>query len=503
MDSTLNEYENSLNESIRKDEVVKATESQESSANVEQRSQTTEGEPQQIDEPTKRAEVPSTEPRQEPNMDRDNEADGVKVTDKVTVKFDENEGLTIISENLNYRIATVEHETIGGLEFDRYKTNMGEEFLHIPSENKLIPPYETPWYALRPNTEVYLDLSYKTDRLLEAISKAGGEVAFRKEMKERGAIFSNGNVYRHLHQQRDGLRADKLISVLKFLGRNLDEPNKHIRAIGHCRAIENPKLPFRLNNNDGARLMGARYSDGTNSASKGRGPRFNYANNDAGQRNRIVESLKNVFGGANILNREYNTGEVAKVRTSSDIVGYVLMRAGAVTGEIVDKNPHIPVLIREGSLEMKREWLIQASGDEGYVWPQKGKVCIGRAVEASSVLSKEMTDRLDGMSWQDKFINRRFVCGIRPCKDLPGDIYGVVEGHPPNLLLEEKKMLSHFDIEARMYPIEMHRGKYGDYSAHWTLQTETREDGRRFAEKIGFPQERKQKKAVSVLRLDR
>nr|MDO8135279.1 hypothetical protein [Candidatus Njordarchaeum guaymaensis] len=431
------------------------------------------------------------------------EHDEVKLDEDTTLKFDVTEGLTVVHEDQTYHVSSVEQGEIGDMEFFKYKTEMGEEFLHITDQDKVVPPNETPWYALPSNTEVYLDREYKHELLDAALDKAGGETALRHELEERGTQISDTFVYKHLHDLRDGMSEDKLIPILDYLGKDLDEINSHITAIGHSRAIENPNLPFNLNNEDGARIMAARFSDGTNCAPEGRGPRFDYANNDAEQRNRVIESLENVFGGANILNREYDNGEVAKVRTSTDVIGHVLERAGAVTGEIVDKNPHIPTWIREGSTENKREWLAQSFGDEGYVWPQRGKVCTGRSVEASSILSEDMSNRLDQMNWEDKFIHGRFVDSVRPCDDLPTDIYQAVRGHPPNLLVEERTMLNDFGIETAMYPSEMHQGKYGDYSAQWVLQTETREDTRRFLDEVGFPQERKQEGLISTLRLDR
>jgi hypothetical protein len=55
-----------------------------------------------------------------------------------------------------------------------------------------------------------------------------------------------------------------------------------------------------------------------------------------------------------------------------------------------------------------------------------------------------------------------------------------------------------------MYPQEIYYGKEeGLYGVNWVLQTETREDARRFYEEIGFPQERKQVALLSMLRHER
>lgn len=102
------------------------------------------------------------------------EKDEVRLSRKTTLKLGVNEGVEIIHENQHYRITTVEQERIGDLEPRSYKTDQGEEFIHIPRQNKAIPPYETPWYALPSNTEIYLDKEYKHELLEAAIDKAGG-----------------------------------------------------------------------------------------------------------------------------------------------------------------------------------------------------------------------------------------------------------------------------------------------------------------------------------------
>jgi hypothetical protein len=429
------------------------------------------------------------------------ERDEARLGDNTVLSFDVNEGLRILHDEVSYRIVDVEHDRIGDMDLYRYLSDRGEEFRHIPDQDKPVPPTETPWYAYPPNTEVNLDKEYKHELLEAAIDKAGGIQILRDELRERGTEINSMFVYKHMHDLRDSMPEDKLIPILNFLGRDLDEVNSHIISIGHIEAVKHPDIPFDLSRKDGTRLVAARDGDGTLSASGDRGPRFHYSNKDAEMRGRLVESLTNVFGGANIINKEYTNGEVDKVRTTSDIIGYALKRAGAVVGEIVILNPHVPTWIEQGSKENKREWLIQTFGDEGFVWANRGKVCIGRSVELGSVLSQDMIQRLDKMDWRTTRINDRFVDDIRPCKDLPADIMQVIKDHPVNLLVDEKKMLEDLGIIADMYPSEVHRGKYGDYAAHWTLQTKTREDTRRFYTEIGFPQERKQNELRIALRL--
>jgi len=419
-----------------------------------------------------------------------------KSRDIATLKL-EGEGFVITHENQNYRITMVEKEKVGGLELYRFKTNQGEEFLCIPRENVTIPPYETPWYALPSTVEIYLDKAYKRELLEAAIDKAGGNSALRQELGERGAHIGHACLYRHLHERADGLRIDKLIPILTYLGRDLNEPNSHITAIGDKRSVENPNLPFKLDNIDGARLHSARFSDGSLSVSQDGELRFVYTNNDAEQRDRIVESLTNVFGRANMPNREEYNDKSAKVRTSTDIIGRVLQRSGAVTGKIIKQNPDIPTFIREGSTEMKREWLRQAFGDEGSVWFNRGQVKLSRAVDATHRLSDEQRKRLDVLSteWKRKTFPDTRGEPTRYCRFddlLPKDIREALELDRPQLLESEARILQNdFGINTKKYP-NMIYTREGGYGVEWVLQTASREDSRMFHKEIGFPQNRKQ-----------
>ncbi|WXG43435.1 MAG: hypothetical protein WED04_05260 [Promethearchaeati archaeon SRVP18_Atabeyarchaeia-1] len=429
------------------------------------------------------------------------EKDEARLDDKTTLKFDMNEGLTIIHKNQHYKITTVEQEKIGDLELNRYKARQGEEFLHIPRENMTIPPYETPWYALSPHTEICLDKNYRHELLEAAINKAGGAAVLGRELEERGTHINVSYLSDHLYGQQDGMRADKLIPILTYIDRHLNEPNSHITAMGGKRAIENPNLPFKLDNIDGARIHAARFSDGTLPAFQDGRLLFSYANNDAEQRNRTAESLENIFGRANISNKEYGNEEVAKVRTSTEVIGHVLQRSGAITGEIIVQNPDVPTFIREGSKEMKREWLKQAFGDEGSVSPKFGLVSLSRVVDPTHRLSDEQRNRVDALSegWQRKLFPSGWEKAENAFRALPGDIREALEPERPRLLESEETMLhDDFGINTNKYPREIYT-REGGYGFRWVLQTNSSEDSRMFYNEIGFPQRRKQEALMRML----
>jgi hypothetical protein len=432
------------------------------------------------------------------------ERDEARLGDNTVLSFDVNEGLRILHDEVSHRIVDVEHDRIGDMDLYRYGSDRGEEFLHIPDQDKLVPPTEMTWYAYPPNTEVNLDKEYKHELLEAAIDKAGGIKALGDELQQRGAEIGGTFVFKHMHDLRDSMPEDKLIPILNYLGRDLDEVNSHIISIGHIEAVKHPEIPFDLGEKQGARLVAARYGDGTLSVAKDHGPTFHYANNDAGMRNGVVESLTNVFSGAHILNREYSNGEVAKVRTGTEIIGYALKRAGAITGSVFEQNPHVPTWIQQGSMEIKHEWLVQAFGDEGYVWPHRGKVCIGRATEIERFLTKDMMDQLEHMEWHERHEFDHYTHHAIACDDLPPELRATIENHPPNLLVDEQILLDSFGIFTKMYAQEIYYGKEeGLYGVNWVLQTKTRDDARRFYEEIGFPQERKQAGLVSMLRHER
>jgi hypothetical protein len=302
------------------------------------------------------------------------------------------------------------------------------------------------------------------------------------------------------------MRVDKLVPILTYLDRNLNEPSSHITAVGKYRAVENPILPFKLDNIDGARLHAARFSDGSLSVCQGQGSRFEYRNNDAEQRNRVVESLSHVFGRANILKREYDDGRVSRVRATTDIIGYVLQRSGAVTGEITTRNPDIPTFILQGSREMKREWLKQAFGDEGSTWPQRGLVTLQRSVDAAHRLSDEQRNRLDILSIGWKRRPQADWWRGEPTRycmfdELPKVMRKALSLERPRLLDSEARMLyDDFGIKTKVYPRSINT-REGGYGVSWMMQTASREDGRRFYNEIGFPQNGKQERLKSMLRI--
>ncbi|WXG43316.1 MAG: hypothetical protein WED04_04625 [Promethearchaeati archaeon SRVP18_Atabeyarchaeia-1] len=490
---------------------------------------------------SKRPEIPTTEPRctnqdkeSEPTTEhQDDEHNSLKLTDnlrvfikanrellmkegitlendearldnKTLVKLGESEGFTIIYENQYYKITTVEKEKIGNLELHKYRTKQGEEFLHVPKENMIIPPYETEWYALPRAADIYLDKEYKRELLEAALDKAGGQVALREEMRKKQTRIGASFLRDHLHGRVDGMTVEKLMLILAYLGRGISEPNRHITAIGCGRAVENPNLPLNLNNIDGARLLAARFSDGSLYVSQGKGPVFDYGNNDANQRKRIAESITNVFGEARILNRGKVRALCGRVRTSTYVIGRTLQRSGAIAGEIVRQNPEIPAFILQGSKELKREWLRQAFGDEGSTWPQRGLVKLSRAVNATHRLSDQQRDLLDASKeWKRKLFTDACKKQIKYCRfsDLPRDIQETLKLEYPRLLESEAKMLREdFGINSNSFPNEVYEGEAG-YSVNWVLQTTSRRDSRIFCSEIGFPQNRKQKVLEDVLKM--
>lgn len=432
----------------------------------------------------------------------------VKLSEKTTLKLDEKDGPAIIERDQHYKITRVDHEKIGDLELNRYKTKQGEEFLHIPKENILVPPYETPWYALPAHTRVYLDYEYKRELLEATIEKAGGKREARQELAQRGTKINREYLIGHLHDQTRGIRPDKLIPILTYLQKDLNEPNSHITGIGTHGAIEKPNLPFKLHNIDGARIEAARFSDGTLSQkSQGRGPEFKYYNRDAELRNSIVESLTGIFGKPNIINREYTDGRVARVHPTTEVIGHALKRSGGVIGEVIKENPDIPTFIREGAKELKREWLRQAFGDEGSTESKELKVTLSRAVDATDMLSDNQKKRLDEISkgWPTKV----FPDGPREynkyCSfgDITSeDIQTALMLKRPRLLESEAKMLhDDFGIETYTGPRSVCRRKDGGYSVTWTMQL-TAEGTRAFFREIGFPQKQKQEKLLKALGIE-
>jgi hypothetical protein len=427
-----------------------------------------------------------------------------KLDEKTTLRLNEKEGLTIIHGDQNYKITMVETEKIGDMELNRYKTKQGEEFFHIPSENKVAPPHETSWYALRGTTSMYLEKNYQRELLKDAIDKAVGVKALQQELDKVGAHTHRDSIYDYWSGRANGMFTEKLIPILRYLNRDLDEPNKHIRALGKGEAIENPKLPFKLDTTDGARLLAARLSDGTLYTTEGRGPRFSYRNNDEEQRNRVAESLRNVFGEINtkyIHYTEYGRDR-SLITTLPEIVGHVLMRAGAVSGEVIKQNPDIPTFIRQGTKEMKQEYMRQVFGDEGTVRTRTATPEMSRAVDVTHRLSEEQRKQLERLSerWDRTTYPDGREVKYTWLSRLPDDIQKAADIRPRLLESEARMLREDFGIQPKISTGKIY-AREGGYSLMCALHI-SKEDTRIFCKEIGFPQQRKQEKLENVLKND-
>ncbi len=425
-----------------------------------------------------------------------------KLDGKTTLRLNEKEGLTIDHGDQHYKITTVEQGKIGDTELNKYKTNQGEEFLHIPKENKLAPPYETPWYALPRTTTLYLDNTYQRELLRNAVDQAGGVKALQQELEKRETHTHKDSLYDYLSGRANGMWAEKLTPILRYLGRDLNEPNSHITAIGLGKAIENPKLPFRLDNLDGSRLIAARLSDGTLTTPKGRGPRFSYRNKDEEQRNRVAESLTNVFGEVNTKYIHYTDHgwEKSVLTTLPEIIGHALQRAGAITGEVVKQNPDIPTFIQQGTKEMKREWLKQAFGDEGTIHPGSATPEMSRAVDITHRLSNEQRKQLDTQSEGWKKITYPEGTEQKYCRlhEIPSDVKEAFNLHPRLLDSEARMLREEFGLDPKISPGKIYP-REGGYGLMCVLSI-TKEDTRTFYNEVGFPQQRKQEKLANMLK---
>lgn len=196
----------------------------------------------------------------------------------------------------------------------------------------------------------------------------------------------------------------------------------------------------------------------------------------------------------NIHIKESDTG--ARVMPSTEIVGHVLKRAGGMPGAIVVKNPDIPIFIQQGSREIKREWLVQAFGDEGST-SYHSFLRLSRSVDATHRLSDEQRNRLDALSkeWKKGWTK---YCRF---KDLPEDIRESLRLERPRLLESEARMLGDdFGIDMAKHP----RGVYqreGGYAVSWDMDSASLKGRRLFFDEIGFPQNRKQDVLRRALRI--
>lgn len=127
---------------------------------------------------------------------------------------------------------------------------------------------------------------------------------------------------------------------------------KEIRK-GKKYSIMNPRLPFNLQCEDGAYLIGCLLSDGTIYIDKkARGiTRLKYSSSDTESTERFIEKLNNIFGTVHI--QIENNGRNAYLKVGSSAVSKAFIRVGVPVGNKTSQECRIPCFIKSNNILLR------------------------------------------------------------------------------------------------------------------------------------------------------
>ena len=263
----------------------------------------------------------------------------------------------------------------------------------------------------------------------------------------------------------------KIYNFLQYYNKDisLNDIEKNIIAIGTGRKrssfIKNPKLPIRFDTKDAARIIMALYCDGW----IGKCLRGGYSNMDIDLRKRVYESFQRVFG-------QMDTVFGWKEFKLPKICSLIIIKAiNFPPGNKTKTNPSFPKFFSNDK-ELIKSALQQAFDDEGHMQYSLNKrdrhVSICQSIDVTNLNPEE---RLRIFKENDK-------------------------KHTPKLLLNIKEMLKLLDIDSRLRCIRQTITKKEEIKHKWLLIISGRENLEKFAEKINFSIQAKQRLLTNAIK---
>lgn len=221
------------------------------------------------------------------------------------------------------------------------------------------------WDELPDTLTLYVD-HYELARIVNEARDIVGP-----EELERDGIVSGSIQQEIVYGDKDTITVGKLKVLLDIVGIPRDEMDNFIYVIGDPEspyAINNPRLPFNFNSEAGAIVLAAALKDGTLHKKEKKGYWFAYYNKDEKNRERVKEAVRKVFGDV----EPHESKERNEISYHSYAIVSALEKMGVPIGKKVGQDYHVPQVVREGGVNVKRAYLHQTFMDEGS-WSPEGK----------------------------------------------------------------------------------------------------------------------------------
>ena len=304
------------------------------------------------------------------------------------------------------------------------------------------------WYDLYEGHYLELDKDFQKEIFEKAVKKVGN-------YSKLGRMFGIGRkTISACSQGKSSPQIKVLYKIANCVAYSLDDINSKIIEVSGL----NPKLPFKINNKEGAEIKAAFLSDGH--IDKHQTSPSQYCAYEIELHERLVDLCKKIFGEFKTKTYFNSRSHITKFPA---VIGRALELSGIPRGDKRLTNSYLPKDILLSNKEIQTSYLRRVFDDEGDVcFDKHGK----RAVRVTrSVNINNLAIDIPSERWI------RF--------QLPDNI-------KQNLLLGEQLLLLKLGIDARIYPEVVYKSKNGNLTAKWRIQIGQQDQLKRFAELINF-----------------
>lgn len=317
------------------------------------------------------------------------------------------------------------------------------------------------WYDLYEGHGIVLNKNFQDGLFGMAIEKAGSIAELGRQTSIERKVVSN------IINKKYNPKIKTLKKVALFCNYPMEDINTKVEVIAGL----NPKLPFNLNNKEGAEIRAAFISDGH--IDKSPIKQCQYCALEKELHHRLIDLCKDTFGEFR-SDTYFNSG--AHVTKFSSVIGNALELGGVPKGNKTKLNFYLPNDILLGDKAIQSAYLRRVFDDEGDVCFNKyGK----RAVRMTrSGFITNLTIDIPSEKWMRIKLSSNFK---------------------HNLIIGEQLLLLKLGIDAKLYQDGLYKNKEGEISAKWKIQIGQQDQLRKFAELINFSLNSKRNKLNQLL----
>jgi len=364
------------------------------------------------------------------------------------------------------------------------------------------------WYDLKDYEVLYLNGDIFKNLINLGIKKAGS--------LSKLCIKLNSKQFYNILKNNEGISFKNLKKLLIYIEIDFDFINDKIIEIrkGNLCSIKNPKFPINLQNNCIGSLLGHLMSDGClyYDTSRKNLIRTKFCSDEKEGIDNFLDNLRELFGEVH-FNQEVIRNCI-QIRFGNGIVGEVFRRAGATVGKKYELNEGLPWVIKEGTNEVKREYLSAIFDDEGSVGKKPlPYITLSRSIHTNfnnkerKIIEGHVIPLMNSNSFPTGHIIKRIQ--IRKLKEILIKLNAIkllnkITNSIPKILIDESNLLkNNFGINNRIYVMCLQLTTNGNYSIQSCMLIYKKKDVVKFYKDIGFSLSKKQNKLKEALIIKR